>query len=210
MGVQVAIRPDTGVLLVHDVVNDFVDPTEPGYDPDLPRVLDNVATLVATAREAGLQVVFVGPGQGDPAIERRRAPGDRDDRLVWGTAGCDVPAALGPRLGDKMVRKPRWGGFYGSELASYLRGTGRDTLVVCGLSLAGGVETTIRDAHNHDFRSVVVEDACLCRAIADQGWGAVSREEARRVTLSVLAQRFARVATTGEVCEELRQRSAEC
>jgi hypothetical protein len=33
----------------------------------------------------------------------------------------------------------------------------------------------------------------------------VSREEARKVTLSVLAQRYARIVTTREVCEELRR-----
>ena len=120
-----------------------------------------------------------------------------------GTAGVDVPANLGPLPGDKVVRKPRYGGFFGSELAAHLRTTGRDTLVVCGLSLAGGVETTVRDAHDHDLQSIVVEDACLIRAIPDQGWGAVSRDEVRKVVLTVLAQRFARVATTQEVCAEL-------
>jgi nicotinamidase-related amidase len=203
MPVQVPIRPETSVLLVHDVVNDFLDPTAPGYDAGIPPVLENVGALLAAARAAGLPVVFVGPGQGDPAIGPSRAEGD--GRLVWGSAGVDVPAALGPLPGEKMVRKPRWGGFYGSELAAYLQAAGRDTLVVCGLSLHGGVETTVRDAYNRDLQSMVVEDACLTRAIPDQGWGAVSRDEAHKVMLSILAQRFARVATTRELCDELRQ-----
>ena len=205
MSVQVAIEPATAVLLVHDVVNDFLDAGSPEYDSGLDSMLDNILTLLVAARAEGLPVVFVAPGQGDPAIGPRPGPDGRPARLVWGSAGCDPPAALGPLPGDKVVRKPRYGGFFGSELATYLRDHGRDTLIVCGLSLAGGVEVTVRDAHNHDLRSVVVEDACLCRAVPDQGWGAVSRDEVRKVVLSVLAQRFARVATTAEVCAELSE-----
>ncbi len=198
----IEISPKTGALVVHDVVNDFVDPDQPGFDPQIGRVLDNVAVLLDAAREARLPVIFITPGQGDPCIGPR--PSDKGrERLVWGTTGCDVVARLGPLAGEKIVRKPRYGGFFGSELAAHLKAAGRDTIVVCGLSLAGGVETTIRDAFNHDFKSVVVSDACLCRPLADQGWGAVSREEVSKVILSVLAQRFARVATVAEVCDEL-------
>jgi ureidoacrylate peracid hydrolase len=200
MPVHVPIHRDTSVLLVHDVVADFLQEAGPETPPDLAAVLDNVRALLAAARRAGLPVVFAAPGQGDPAIPPRP---EARERLVWGTPGVDVPAEFGPLPGEKVVRKPRYGAFFGSELATWLRGQGRDSVVVCGLSLAGGVETTVRDASNHDLRSVVAEDACLIRAVPDQGWGAVSSAEVRKVILSVLAQRFARVATTGEVCDEL-------
>jgi nicotinamidase-related amidase len=203
MPVHVPIHVETSALLVHDVVNDFLDPAGPEPDPGLPTVLTNVGALLAVAREAGLAVIFAAPGPGNPAIAPRPRGTGAPTRLVWGTPGVDVPAAPGPLPGDKVVRKPRYGGFFGSELAAHLRAIGADTLVVCGLSLAGGVETTVRDAHNHDLRSIVVEDACLIRAIPDQACGAVSREDVRRVFLSMLAQRFARVATTAEVCAEL-------
>ena len=203
MPAQVPIRVATSALLVHDVVNDFLDPAGPEPDPGLDAMLANVRALLAAARQAGLGVFFAAPGPGDPAIAPRPRGAGAPARLVWGTPGVDVPSELGPLPGEQVVRKPRYGGFFGSELAAHLRATGRDTLIVCGLSLAGGVETTVRDAHNHDLQTVVVEDACLIRAIPDQGWGAVSRDEVRKVVLSVLAQRFARVATTREVCAEL-------
>jgi ureidoacrylate peracid hydrolase len=203
MPVRVPIRVETSALLVHDVVNDFLDPAGPEPDPGLDAVLVNVRALLAAARQAGLAVIFAAPGRGDPAIAPQDRSAGAPARLVWGTLGVDVPSDLGPLPGEKVVRKPRYGAFFGSELAAHLRATGRDTLIICGLSLAGGVETTVRAAHNHDLRSVVVEDACLLRAIPDQGWGAVSRDEVRKVVLSVLAQRFARVATTREVCAEL-------
>jgi ureidoacrylate peracid hydrolase len=205
MPVQIPIRLASSALLVHDVVNDFLDPAGPEPDPGLGAVLGNVRALLAAARQAGLAVLFAAPGPGDPAIGPRERGAGAPERLAWGTPGVDVPADLGPLPGEQVVRKPRYGAFFGSALAAHLRATGRDTLVVCGLSLAGGVETTVRDAHNHDLQSIVVEDACLIRAVPDQGWGAVSRAEVRKVVLTVLAQRFARVATTAEVCAELQR-----
>jgi nicotinamidase-related amidase len=196
-----------GVLLVHDVVNDFISDDD---DPGLPAALANVSALVNAARKVALPIVFIGPGQGDPEIlPMASEPG----RLVWGSPGVDVPAHLGLQAGDTVIRKPRWGGFYGSALTDHLKSTGRDTLIVCGLSLAGGVETTVRDGYNRDLQAIIVADACLCRAIPDQGWGSVTSEEVAQVTLSILAQRstragsppFARIAATAEICGELEQ-----
>ncbi len=203
MSAHVTIKPQSTLVLVHDVVNDFVDVNDPGYDPGLKLVLDNIHVLLAAARRAGLAVAFIAPGQGDPSI----GPAPRGDsgRLLWGTAGVDIPVQFGPLPGETVVRKPRWGGFFGSNLISHFRELGCDTMIICGLSLSGGIETTVRDAFNFDLQSVVVYDACLTRAVSDQGWGPVSREDVLRVTLSVLAQRFARVATTRVICDELSE-----
>jgi ureidoacrylate peracid hydrolase len=62
---------------------------------------------------------------------------------------------------------------------------------------------TVRDAFNRGFRSIVIADACLCRTVPDQGWGHVTALEVEKVTLSILAQRFADVLTTDEICKEL-------
>ena len=201
---QIEIKPESTVVLVHDVVNDFIDPDAPGYDPALGTVLENIVTLLSAARQAVIPVVFIGPGQGDPAIGPSYPPDEPPARLAWGSPGCDVPLVLGRLPEERIIRKPRWGGFYGSELAKYLHLIRRDTLVICGLSLPGGVDWTVRDAFNHDLKSVVVVDACLTRPIADQGWGALSREEVRTVIVSILVQRFARVVDTAQICAELR------
>lgn len=202
MSIIAEIRPKTAALVVHDVVNDFIDPGQPGFDPRIDQVLDNIAKLLDAVRAVGMPVIFVAPGQGDPTVGPRPAAAGRK-RLVWGTPGVDIPTDIGPLPGEKVIRKPRYGGFFGSALAVHLKDTGRDTIVVCGLSLAGGVETTIRDAFNLDLKSVLVSDASLCRPVADQGWGEVSRDEVSKVVLSILAQRFARVATVRQVCDEL-------
>src|SRR5437016_4872463 len=110
MSVQVAISPQTSIVVVHDVVNDFVDPSAPEYDPGLDPMLENIKTLLAAARKAGIPVAFIGPGQGDPSIPPAHPAAN--GRLVWGTPGVDVVPSLGPLQGDRVVRKPRWGGFF--------------------------------------------------------------------------------------------------
>src|SRR5437879_2194237 len=132
MSVQADIKPGSTFVLVHDVTNAFVDPAGPGYDAGLVPMMENLRTLLAATRSAGLPIVFIGSGQGDPAIPPAHSD---DERMAWGSFGCDVPAEIGPLPGEKMVRKPRWGGFYGSELETYLKAAGLDTMIICGLSL---------------------------------------------------------------------------
>lgn len=199
MSVSVEISCARSVLLVHDVVHSFLDPAGRGYDPEIPAIMANIATLLGAARHARLPIVFAAPGAGDKGI----GPRPEAKESVWGTPICDVPAALGPLPGETILRKPRYGAFFGTSLAEIMRDSGRDIMIICGLSLAGGIETSIRDAHNHDLQSILVADCCLCRPVPDQGWGPVTREEVARTTLSILAQRFARIMTTEDMCRAL-------
>jgi nicotinamidase-related amidase len=169
---------ERAALLIHDVVNDFRDEA----DTALPGVIANIRALIDAARKGGVPVVFAVPDRGTP--------------------GCDVVPELPVRPEDTIVRKPRYGAFFGTTLAQRLRQKGQDTVVVCGISLAGGVETTVRDAHNADLRSILVSDACLCRPVPDQGWGAVSQGDVAKVVFSIVAQRFGRVVTTAQACRE--------
>ena len=188
------MKQGSAAVVVHDVVALYLREE----NPELTAAVANIGTLVRSARAAGVPVIFMAPGKGDPEI----GPDLRESRVQWGASNLDVPADLGPLAGDVVIRKPRWGAFYGSPLAEHLRTTKRDTVIVCGISLAGGVETTIRDAYNRDLRSILVSDACLSRAFPDRGWGAFTSEETARVTLSSLA-RFARIVTTATFCSEL-------
>jgi nicotinamidase-related amidase len=194
------LNRESAVVLVHDVTVDFIRPDGPQYDPGIGPMLENIKVLLAAARAAHVPVIFAAPRPPGAEVASGESGGGPPHR-----SGSDIPAELGPQSGERVIRKPRWGAFHGSELEDHLRATHRDTLIICGVSLAGGVETTIRDAFNRELRSLLVADACLARAIPDQGRGAISADEVRRVILSVLAQRFARVVTTHEVCEALRR-----
>lgn len=57
------------------------------------------------------------------------------------------------------VTKKQWGAFYGTDLDLQLRRRGIDTLVLCGISTSIGVDTTAREAYQHGYHQVFVEDA---------------------------------------------------
>jgi nicotinamidase-related amidase len=130
------------------------------------------AGTVATAyRAAGLPVVLVGvhrradysdvAAHNSDAADRSSSSGDvSDKRLVEGTDDVDFAPELGSAPRDYLLVKRRVSAFFGTPLEMYLRRAGVETTVVGGVFTDGGVETTVRDAHDRDFDIVVFRDAC--------------------------------------------------
>ena len=57
------------------------------------------------------------------------------------------------------ITKRQWGAFYGTELDLQLRRRGIDTIVLCGISTSIGVDTTAREAYQHGYNQIFVEEA---------------------------------------------------
>ena len=73
--------------------------------------------------------------------------------------GTEVDARVAPEPGDIVVRKTRVGPFLTTDLDQQLRGRGVDTLVLAGISTSGVLLSTVRDAHDRDYRLFVLADA---------------------------------------------------
>jgi nicotinamidase-related amidase len=74
-----------------------------------------------------------------------------------------IHAAVAPEAGDIVVRKTRVGPFGSTDLHEQLQERGIDTLVLAGISTSGVVLSTVRDAHDRDYRLVVLADLCADR-----------------------------------------------
>jgi nicotinamidase-related amidase len=61
--------------------------------------------------------------------------------------------------GDIIVTKRQWGALYGTDLDVQLRRRGIKTVVLGGIATNMGVESTARQAWEHGYNLVVVEDA---------------------------------------------------
>lgn len=61
--------------------------------------------------------------------------------------------------GDILITKRQWGGFYGTDLDLQLRRRGVKTVVLGGVATNFGVESTARQAWEHGYSLIVVEDA---------------------------------------------------
>jgi nicotinamidase-related amidase len=74
-----------------------------------------------------------------------------------------IHADVAPDEGDIVVRKTRIGPFGSTDLHEQLQARGIDTLVLAGISTSGVVLSTVRDAHDRDYRLIVLEDLCADR-----------------------------------------------
>lgn len=167
------ITPARTTLLIIDMQADFASPDgaagRDGADLSaVPAALAAARQLAAAARSAGAPVIFVGletQPETDSAAWRervRRIGGDAAAEFALCRAGTPGAAFVGPTPtpGEVVIRKTRYSAFHGDELAAVLGASGRDTLVVCGLTTECCVENTVRDAFHRDYHVFLVADAC--------------------------------------------------
>jgi nicotinamidase-related amidase len=119
-----------------------------------PRDGRDVDRVRRTVVEQG--AAFVCPGTPGRLLAPGLAPDgapDLDDQLLLDGR----PQRLGQE--EYALYKPRWGAFYRTPLAGLLGERGVDTIVVAGCNLPNCPRASIVEAHERDFRVVLVTDA---------------------------------------------------
>ena len=82
------------------------------------------------------------------------------DDLWWmGNPDFQILEELKPIHGETVIRKTTNGAFNGSELDSFLRRNGINTLVLTGVVTSACVDTTARDAADRGYDCVIVDEA---------------------------------------------------
>jgi len=163
---------------VIDMQRDFIEPGGFGetLGNDVSRLRTAIApcrALLAAAREAGILVIHTREGhrpdlsdaprakveRGAPSL-RIGAPGPMGRILIRGEPGHDIIPELYPVAGEPVIDKPGKGAFYQTDLELMLRNRGVETLLVCGVTTEVCVNTTVREANDRGFRSIVLADCC--------------------------------------------------
>jgi len=154
-------------LLVVDICRAYLDRDSALY-AGVEDAVASAARLVDAARTSGVPVVFT-----KVEYEPGGADGGFFYRKVGALASFDRGNPLGdwvdqcrPIVGEIVVTKQYASAFFGTTLASTLRGWDVDTVVLCGLSTSGCVRASGVDAVQHGFRPMVVAEACGDRAKA--------------------------------------------
>lgn len=176
-GLRDWIAPPRTALLVVDMQTDFAAPDgamgRAGADLSaVPAALAAAQRLAGAARAAGVPVVFVGlmtTPEDDSAAwaERlRRLGGDPAGDLALCRAGTLGAAFVGPipLVGEPVVAKLRYSGFFRTDLDAQLQRLGVDTLVIAGLATECCVDCTARDAFHLDYHVFLAADACAAYA----------------------------------------------
>jgi NAD(P)-dependent dehydrogenase (short-subunit alcohol dehydrogenase family)/nicotinamidase-related amidase len=124
-------------------------------------VLNAGAQLAKRFRAAGAAVVLTRvtwSGNFADALQQpvdRPLPGPAQLPAEWD----HFPPDLEQNAGDIIVTKRQWGALHGTELDLQLRRRGIKTIVLGGVATNMGVESTARQAWEHGYEIVFVEDA---------------------------------------------------
>ena len=114
---------------------------------DLEGLLDNVETLIRTARENKVEVLYVqhdaGPGTG----------------FSEGDEAFDIADEFAPQSGEKVFVKRINSCFGNREFASYLEAMKEDTLMIAGLQTNFCIDATVKSAFERGYRVIVPEGA---------------------------------------------------
>lgn len=184
-------RLDAATLVLIDCQNEYVDGLLPLHGVN--QALDEIAVLLAAARDVGAPVVHV--------VHKGRAGGpfDLDAR------GGAIAAAAAPLPGETVVVKTLPNAFTVPDLAESLAALGRRKLVVAGFQTHMCVSATVRAALDHGFWSTVVASACATRDLPSVLGGVMPATLQHAATLTALSDRFAAIArTSAEVLPEGR------
>ena len=171
------VRRDRIALMVIDMQRDFVEPggfgAALGNDvTPLQAIVPDVAKLIAAFRRHGLTVIHTKeahrPDLSDcPPAKRRRgnaeiAIGDDGPMgriLVSGEPGNDIVPELYPAPGEVVIEKPGKEAFYATDLTGILERARVSHLVFAGVTTEVCVQTTMREAADRGFETLIAEDA---------------------------------------------------
>jgi nicotinamidase-related amidase len=155
-----AIDPARTALLVMDYEAWVLDRV-----PDAAELLIRAADTIAVMRGYGGQVGYVRMAFEDADYDAIPPTSMMGARIAAAgrTFHADSPATaipdqVAPQAHDIVVRKTRVGAFSTTDLDEQLRDRGIDTLILAGLSTSGVVLSTVRDAHDRDYRLLVLAD----------------------------------------------------
>ncbi|SNR90790.1 cysteine hydrolase family protein [Blastococcus mobilis] len=176
---HLAPEPDRSALLVIDTQIDFLDG---GSSPvaGTSAVVPTISRLVRGFRAAGRPVVHVVRlYEGDDVdLSRRTLIASGAPVVRPGSPGSQIApdlrpapdARLSPREllagelqplgpGEWAMWKPRWGAFHRTPLDAHLRALDVSTVVVAGCNYANCPRATVYGASEHDYRTLIVQDA---------------------------------------------------
>src|SRR5262249_53543225 len=90
--------------------------------------------------------------------------------LKLGSDAVAIDERIAPEPGEQVLVKKHASAFFGTPLANTLRAAGVDTVIVTGVTMAGGVRHPVEDAIGYGFRPIVVRECVGDRVAGVVEW----------------------------------------
>ena len=188
------LDPQKTALILIDLQQGLMSMPLAPNSPDT--VLANGLRLAKALQEQGGMVIPVRVEFADNYADR---PGQYVDQPMtlpaeglpegWATLAPEV-VALNSEI---TITKRQWSAFFGTELDLQLRRRGFTHVIIGGLATNFGVESTARDAWQHDYAVIVADDIC-----------STFSEEMHRFALEKTLPRVAKIRNTDEIIAALQ------
>ena len=173
----VSVTEKTIALVVVDMQRDFLEPG--GFGESLGNnvqrlrdIIPNISNLIRIFRRASLCIVHTKEGHKPdlsdcPKQKLRPAknglaigdPGPMGRLLISGEPGNDFISEVSPSKGEIVITKPGKGAFYKTRLDEILRDLEISTLLFTGVTTEVCVQTSMREAADRGFQTLIVSDA---------------------------------------------------
>jgi nicotinamidase-related amidase len=183
----------TPVLIVIDMLNDFLADWEPGRRQGLVEAINGLVHMMRVHSHPVLWVRQEFEPDLRDAFPEMKAKGIHI--TIKGTAGCEVIPELEFAASDTVIVKKRYSAFFGTGLDETLSQLRPDAVILAGINTHACIRTTAIDAYQRDWPVVLALD-CI---------DSYDREH-HEVSLRYMKERLAAVLTNGEIRSALESR----
>ena len=156
-------------------------------------VIKNASKLVNAFSEKGAFIVLVRVSTMDGKDMVKPKTDLKATGMKYSEGWDNLVPEISTTKNAHIVTKRQWGDFYGTDLDLQLRRRGIDTIVLGGVSTNIGVDTTAREAYQHGYHQIFVEDAMT----------ALTKDEHDYVCKYIFP-RIGKIRTTKEIVSSLK------
>lgn len=189
-------------LLIIDVTRSFVGSTPQPIEEAVKEyssscgeigwaALPHIQKLQEASRSRGVPVIFttMDPVARQFALGPTKHARPKKD-IDWRAE--DIPEPIKPLPSELVIRRLKASAFFGTSLATCLKGIGIDSLLVTGATTSGCVRASVVDGISHGFPCFVVEECTFDRF-----------EQSHLMSLFDMNAKYADVITLDEALEYL-------